>query len=153
MIQEGLRRYDSFEISSGFILNRDGWHVVQAEVYGMKTVKRLSVGMFILFLAVMVFSGTAFSHPPKNVALSLNGGVLSVNVSHSVDNPDKHYIYKIIIYKDNKIAVSREYNSQPDADGLSDTFDIGDSQPGSVIKAEAFCVIMGSASGSITVPD
>jgi desulfoferrodoxin (superoxide reductase-like protein) len=121
-------------------------------VYGVKTVKRLSAGIFISFLMVMVFSGTAFSHPPKNVALSLNGGVLTVNVSHSVDNPDKHYIYRIIIYRDNQIVASKEYTSQPSTDGMSDTFDIGASQPGSVIKAEAFCVIMGSASGSITVP-
>jgi hypothetical protein len=121
-------------------------------VYGVNTVKRRSAGILILFLTVMVFSGTAFSHPPKNIAMSLNGEVLSVNVSHSVDNPDKHYIYRIIIYRDNQIVVSRDYKSQPGVDGLSDTFDIGISQQGSVIKAEAFCVIMGNASGSITVP-
>jgi hypothetical protein len=121
-------------------------------VYRVKTVKRLGAGIIISFLTVMIFSGTAFSHPPKSVALSLKGGILSVNVSHSVDNPDKHYIYRIIIYRDNQIVVSRDYKSQPSTDGLSDTFDIGASRPGSVIKAEAFCVIMGSASGSITVP-
>jgi hypothetical protein len=84
--------------------------------------------------------------------MSVDGGVLSVNAAHSVDNPDKHYIYRITIYRDNKIMVSKDYKSQPSADGLSDTFDIGASPQGSVIKAEAFCVIMGSASGSMTVP-
>jgi hypothetical protein len=84
--------------------------------------------------------------------MSMNGGVLSVNVSHSVDNPGKHYIYRIVIYIDNKIAVSKDYKSQPGTDGLSDTFDIGAPPHGSVIKAEAFCVIMGSASASMTVP-
>ncbi|MDR0653821.1 MAG: hypothetical protein LBG12_11035 [Synergistaceae bacterium] len=118
----------------------------------MKSAKRRNVGIFISFLLVMVFAGPVFSHPPKNVAMSLNGGVLSVNVSHSVDNPEKHYIYRIVIYRDNKIVVSKDYKSQPGADGLSDTFDIGASPQGSVINAEAFCVIMGSASGSMTVP-
>lgn len=118
----------------------------------MGSVKRRSARVFISFLMVMVFSATAFSHPPKNVTLSLNGGVLSVNVSHSVDNPDKHYIYRITIYRDNQIVTSVDYASQPGADGLSAAFDIGVSPQGSVIKAEAFCVIMGSAAGSITVP-
>ncbi|MDR3165618.1 MAG: hypothetical protein LBU13_08575 [Synergistaceae bacterium] len=118
----------------------------------MKNVKRLSVEIFISFLLVTAFSGPAFSHPPKDVTMSLKGGMLSVNVSHSVDNPDKHYIYKITIYKDNKIVLSKDYKSQTSADGLSDTFDIGTPQQGSVIKAEAFCVIMGSVSGSITAP-
>jgi hypothetical protein len=122
------------------------------EAYGVKNIKRRGARIFISFLMVMVFSSAAFSHPPKNVTMSLNGGVLSVNVSHSVDNPDKHYIYRITIYRDNNIVVSKDYNSQPGADDLSDTFDIGVSPQGSVIKAEAFCVIMGSASGSITVP-
>ncbi|MDR1579732.1 MAG: hypothetical protein LBS35_05195 [Synergistaceae bacterium] len=118
----------------------------------MEGVKRRSAGILIVFLTIMVFSDTAFSHPPKNVSLSLNGGVLTVNVSHSVDNPDKHYIYRITIYRDNNIVISKDYTSQSGADGLSDTFDIGASPQGSVIKVEAFCVIMGSASGSMTVP-
>ena len=133
-------------------MNGDRGHVAEAGVYVMKNVKRRSVGILIVFLTVMIFSGPAFSHPPKSVTMSLNGGVLSVNVAHSVDNPDKHYIYRITIYRDNKIVISKDYKSQPGTDGLSDTFDIGVSPLGSVIKAEAFCVIMGSASGSMTVP-
>lgn len=118
----------------------------------MRSAKWVGVGIFVSFLIAMVFSRPAFSHPPKNIEMSLNGGILSVNVSHSVDNPDKHYIYRVTIYRDNKILVSKDYKSQLNNDVLSDTFDIGPSPRGSVIKAEAFCVIMGSASASMTIP-
>ena len=110
------------------------------------------------WLSVIVFvcaltAEAAYAHPPKGVALSWNpSGSLTVTVEHSVDNPAKHYINKIIIYADNKIVATRDYSSQPDAGGLTDTFALG-AQPGGVtLKAEAFCVIMGSVSGSIVVP-
>ena len=109
-----------------------------------------------LLAAIMIFcafivSTAALAHPPKSVSLTWNSnGSLAVNVVHQVNDPQKHYIERIVIYVDDKIVQQREYSSQPNVDGLTDTFNIGQLAAGSVIKAEAFCIIMGSVTGSTT---
>ncbi len=103
-----------------------------------------------LFLLSIAPAG---AHPPKSVALSWNpSGALGVNVSHSVNDPAKHYVYRIVVYVNNNVAAQKEYNAQPNGDGLSDSFSLGALASGTNIKVEAFCVIMGSTSGSLTVP-
>ena len=95
----------------------------------------------------------AFAHPPKAVNLAWNSnGTLTVTVDHPVNDPQKHYINKIIVYVDDKIVTQKEYQSQASATGFTDTFQLGALSPGTKIKAEAFCIIMGSSTGSITVP-
>jgi hypothetical protein len=99
------------------------------------------------------FSETAFAHPPREVRLELRpGGELVVYAAHTVDDPQKHYIYRITIYANNNIVATREYKSQNAMDGLTDTFAIGALPSGTNLKAEAVCVIMGSATGSMVVP-
>ncbi len=95
----------------------------------------------------------ASAHPPKSVVLQWNpSGTLGVNVSHSVNDPAKHYIYRVVVYVNNNVAMQKEYNAQTNGDGLSDSFSLGALASGTNVKVEAFCVIMGSASGSLTVP-
>ena len=114
--------------------------------------KKLSVLLFSV-VCFIVSAGSAFAHPPKSVTLSWNpSGALGVNVSHSVNDPVKHYVYRIIVYVNNNRVAQKEYNSQPNGDGLTDTFSLGALPSGTTIKAEAFCVIMGSTTGSLTVP-
>jgi desulfoferrodoxin (superoxide reductase-like protein) len=105
----------------------------------------------VLFL--IAFSFEAAAHPPKDISLSLDSnGILTVRVIHSVNDPQKHYIKKIIVYVNNDIAAQKEYSSQPNGDGLTDTFKIGPQASGANIKVEAQCVIMGLAEKSITSP-
>jgi desulfoferrodoxin (superoxide reductase-like protein) len=79
-------------------------------------------------------------------------GELTVTVEHSVDNPEKHYISKITVYADNKILVSKDYGSQTSTGVQTDTFSLGSLPSGTTLKVEAFCVIMGSATGATVVP-
>jgi desulfoferrodoxin (superoxide reductase-like protein) len=105
----------------------------------------------ILFLAALAQAAAA--HPPKSVSLVWNpGGSLTVKVDHSVNDPQKHYVNKIIVYVNDKIVAQKEYSSQTNEDGQTDTFSLGALPSGVNIKAEAFCVIMGSATGAITLP-
>jgi hypothetical protein len=106
-----------------------------------------------MFAFTLCFSKTVFAHPPREVRLDLRpGGELVVYAAHTVDDPQKHYIYRIVVYANNNILLTREYKSQNGTDGLTDTFAIGEQPTGTNLKAEAFCVIMGSAAGSATVP-
>ena len=115
----------------------------------------LSKGSAALILAMcltFLIGQAAHAHPPKSVSLSLQGGTLAVSVEHGVNDPQKHYVYRIIVYVNDKVAAQKEYTSQQSPQGLSDTFNLGSVPAGASIKAEAFCVIMGSTTGSMTAP-
>lgn len=104
-------------------------------------------------LALLNVAVIAFAHPPKAVSLVWDpSGTLTVTVDHVVNDSQKHYVNKVIVYVNDKIAVQKEYPSQESAAGFADTFQLGAQQPGTRIKAEAFCIIMGSGTGSVTVP-
>ncbi|MDR1482465.1 MAG: hypothetical protein LBI74_07560 [Synergistaceae bacterium] len=115
--------------------------------------KRIVHIMALILLLAAGVPMIASAHPPKSVKLAWNAnGNLTVTVGHSVNDPGKHYIYKVIIYVNDTVAAQKEYSSQTSADELTDVFSLGGKPSGTRIKAEAFCVIMGSASGEITVP-
>ena len=116
-------------------------------------VGKLKRSLLWVVLSLVAFSYEAAAHPPKDVSISFNpNGNLTVKVNHSVNDPLKHYIKKIIIYVNNNIVIQKEYSSQTDADGLTDTFSIGPQAPGANIKVEAQCVIMGSSEKLMTLP-
>ncbi|MDR1471076.1 MAG: hypothetical protein LBS75_00995 [Synergistaceae bacterium] len=119
----------------------------------MKNIGRCAWLVTLASAFLLGIAGVAFSHPPREIALSLKpGGVLVVDVAHSVDNPQKHYIFRVTVYVDDKIAEQREYGSQQNAESMTDNFSLGALPSGAKIKVEASCVIMGSAASSITVP-
>jgi hypothetical protein len=119
----------------------------------MKNIKRWAVGLALAIVLLLGITGAAFAHPPKEIKLSLQpDGTLTVNVAHAVDNPGKHYIFRIIVYVDDKIAAQREYSSQQNAESQIDKFSLGALPSGAKIKVEASCVIMGTAASSITAP-
>jgi hypothetical protein len=119
----------------------------------VKVTKRLPALAALVFLFLAAIAGAAYPHPPKEVILNWNPqGELTVRVIHGVDDPGKHFIFKITVYVDNKMAATREYKSQTDADGLTDTFSLGALPGGTNLKAEASCIIMGTATGSAIVP-
>ncbi|MDR3320850.1 MAG: hypothetical protein LBS93_00250 [Synergistaceae bacterium] len=115
--------------------------------------RKLKFAICLAILTAAVSAGAASAQPPKSVFLSVApGGVLTVKVEHSVNDPQKHFINRIMVYVDDKIAAQRDYSSQTSADGHEDTFQLDALLPGSAIKVEAYCVIMGFATGAIKVP-
>lgn len=114
---------------------------------------RKKILLALLAVTILGLASVAFAHPPKAVNLAWNAnGTLTVTVDHPVNDPQKHYINKIIVYVNDKIATQKEYQSQGSATGFTDTFQLGALPSGTKIKAEAFCIIMGSSTGSITAP-
>ncbi|MDR3281145.1 MAG: hypothetical protein LBT23_11600 [Synergistaceae bacterium] len=115
---------------------------------------KITKGTLALIVFLVFTSATMVSaHPPKSVSLQWSaGGNLTVAVAHAVNDPAKHYVYKVVIYINDMIAGHKEYKSQQTPEGFSDTFLLGAKPSGTKIKAEAFCLIMGSAEGSLVVP-
>lgn len=104
----------------------------------------------VCFIVITV--SAALAHPPKELAIEWDpSGVLNVTVSHAVNDSSKHYVYQVSVFVDGTLVENREYTAQSSPEGHTDSFAIGAQQPGSVIRAEAFCVIMGSSSASINV--
>lgn len=113
----------------------------------------LGVFFAATMIALFCLCGFAAAHPPKEVALSWNpSGTLTVKVTHNVNDPLKHYIYRIVIYVNDEIKTQKDISTQQSPEGQTETFSLGGLPSGAKVKAEAFCVIMGSASGSITIP-
>lgn len=111
-----------------------------------------------LFVSILVLSSicfdqtTANAHPPRSVVITLTeDGKVGVTVDHNVSDSAKHYIYRILLFANNSVVAQREFSSQPVGDSLTEYFDIGQVAHGTLLSAEAFCVIMGSASGSYRV--
>ena len=123
------------------------------EVGAMSDYRRLILLYALAFALALLLVDPAAAHPPKTVHLSWNpAGDLTVTVEHAVDNSEKHYVDRIIVYADNKVAASRDYSSQSGVGGMADIFVLGAMPSGAVLKAEARCVIMGSTSGSFVIP-
>ena len=113
--------------------------------------KNFKMSLALTLFYLVFASGIASAHPPKEISLSWDpGGRLTITVAHSVNDPQKHYVNKIIVYVNDKIAAQKEYTSQTSGEAQSDTFNLGALPVGTSVKAEAFCVIMGSVTGAIT---
>ena len=113
------------------------------------------LGVLLLGSLFMILLGVSVSHahPPKDVNLTWNSdGNLIVHVVHAVNDPQKHYINKVIVYVNDKVALQRDYTMQQNGEGLTDTFVLGALPPGTNIKVEAYCIIMGVGTNSIVVP-
>jgi len=105
-------------------------------------------------LGGVFLGGSAWAHPPKSVTLSLDApsGRLTVQVAHGVNDPAKHHVQRISVFVGGKLAAQKEYPSQTDVNGMTDTFSVGSVPKGTVIRAEATCNIMGSATGELIAP-
>jgi len=77
---------------------------------------------------------------------------LTVQVAHGVNDPAKHHVQRISVFVGGKLAAQKEYPSQADAGGMTDTFAIGSVPKGTTIRVEATCNIMGSATGELVAP-
>ena len=107
----------------------------------------------LALLLLMLFASSSFAHPPKDVQLAWSAsGALTVKAEHKVEDPGKHYVSKVVVFVNDKIAAQKEYSSQQSADAFSDTFSLGALPSGTKISAEVFCVIMGSKSASMIIP-
>ena len=100
-----------------------------------------------------VLGASAWAHPPKSVVLSLDGaGQLTVQVSHGVNDPAKHYVSRISVFVGGKLVAQKEYTSQSGGEGMTDTFTLGPVPKGTPVRVEATCNIMGTATGETAAP-
>jgi hypothetical protein len=78
---------------------------------------------FVPFLAsiVLVFlCGIAAAHPPSSLEAALQpDGKLRILVSHTVNDPVKHFINRVVVSSGGKVIAEERFNQQADRTGSS----------------------------------
>jgi hypothetical protein len=120
--------------------------------------KRYVVLVLLLAAAVLISMSPqpVTAHAPSSVTLSDNYSTqnLSVTISHSVSNPNTHYVMKVTLTRNsNQIAV-HNYTSQPTNNIFTYYYNVT-AADGDLLAASADCSISGSNSGNVraSAPD
>lgn len=103
---------------------------------------------------LLAFSCSAFAHPPKSISASWNASqeTLSVTAEHSVEDAAKHYILSLTVLDGTKQVVMKQYSKQGSTDGFSDDVILKGMKPGTKLRIQLVCNIMGSKELQYTIP-
>ncbi|HOO90759.1 MAG TPA: hypothetical protein PLA74_08035 [Syntrophales bacterium] len=108
--------------------------------------------IFVCFLAISLLPAAAQAHGPKEVVLNYDSGsqTLSVTISHSVSNPQSHYIKEVAITKNGNTLGTYAYKGQPDPSSFTYTY-IVEAKKGDTLIVTATCNYIGSKTKELTV--
>ncbi len=110
--------------------------------------------MILASFTVLFSAGTVEAHSPSDVSIEYNmeEEELTVDITHSVGNPQSHYIYNVVVEVDGTEERNEEYEEQPDDTNFQYTYDLV-VEPGSTIVATAYCNQGGSGSDTYEVEE
>lgn len=106
----------------------------------------------VLFLTILIAAPAAFAHSPTGMELEYDKdeGALEVDITHSVNDPDDHYVERVEIRRNGEIVNSEDYTSQPSNSTFSYTFNVS-AEDGDSLQVEAFCNQFGSITEEMEV--
>ena len=92
------------------------------------------------------------AHPPSGIVLLYNSNTnkLNVTISHSVSDPNTHYVYSVVIEVNGTTTVSETYTSQPSSILFTYQYNIT-ANNGARIQASATCNQGGTVTECIVV--
>lgn len=114
-------------------------------------IKRVQI-LFLALCMVVLCSSYSLAHPPREIVFSRDQGQLNVKILHSVEDPSKHYINKIVVTQNDKVILQKDFTQQKSVDSQDFSFSIPDAKSGDTIKVTATCVIFGSTVATYLVP-
>lgn len=108
---------------------------------------------FLAALGILAVSTCAFAHPPKSLSLSWDKGqeTLHVTAEHNVNDTGKHFIASLTVFDGNKKVITKEYSQQNSPEIFSDNIQIKGIAPGTKLRVQIVCNIMGSKEAEIVV--
>ncbi len=118
--------------------------------------KRASgIGILCTILCVLIisfWSSATYAHRPGDITLQYDSHshTLGVTISHSVSNPQKHYINTITITKNGNPLETHDYKSQPESSSFTYTY-IVKAEEGDVFEVKAECNYFGSRTKTFTL--
>ena len=92
------------------------------------------------------------AHPPSGIVLFYNSNTnkLNATVSHSVSDPNTHYVYSVVIEVNGTTTVSETYTSQPSSILFTYQYNVT-ANNGARIQASATCNQGGTVTACIVV--
>jgi hypothetical protein len=117
-----------------------------------KLIKPVLIISIVCLMICAACPTTANAHRPGSVTLAYNidTKVLSVTISHSVSNPEKHYVDKVKIAVNGGLTKTVEYTSQPDNVTFTYQYSI-EATEGDELKVRAECSYFGSRTAKVIV--
>ena len=113
---------------------------------------RKLIHLFLALGLVIAFGGMALAHPPASLDGSLQpDGKLRLQLSHTVNDPVKHYINRVVVRKDGNVVAEQVFTKQSDRTGLGLDLVVPGLSKGQTIQVEADCNIFGSLKKTITL--
>jgi len=120
-----------------------------------KSSSNLRITPIISILVVLLLSyqvESAMAHSPASVSLSYSkeSSMLTVSITHTVEDRTTHYISEIQIFVNNTLVNTTTYTSQPTNSQFSYNFTIT-AGAGAVIKSIVKCNVAGQTTKELTV--
>lgn len=118
--------------------------------------KKLSLGIAVVLILAGVTglftAGTVEAHSPSEVSIDydMEEDELTVDITHSVEDPQDHYIENVVVEVDEETEIDEDYDEQPDDTSFQYTYDLA-AESGSTIEVTAYCNQEGSGSDTYEV--
>lgn len=108
----------------------------------------------VLFVMVVLsmLGRTVYAHPPEGIETKYepSRGELLVIVTHPTDSPEKHFVEKIELTKDNEVIISKRFTMQDNKKFQEAKFLI-DIKPDEVIIVRAYCSKEGRVTSRVDI--
>ncbi|MDT8283914.1 MAG: hypothetical protein RQ767_00160 [Thermovirgaceae bacterium] len=103
--------------------------------------KRKALIMAVALAAILATANMGFSHPPTSIELeySADDGVLSILIAHPVGDVSTHFIKKVDVKVDGRVAADLFYIGQIEKSGEKVSVTIGNFKPGTDVSVIAEC--------------
>ena len=107
---------------------------------------------FCFFLSTFLPS-LSWARPPSKIILEYDQQkkILHMEFKHVSLDPRKHYLRRVLIYKNDEDFIQKNYSSQTNAQGLIQDLTI-DLKPGDVIRVLAICSDAGRKEETLIIP-
>ena len=109
---------------------------------------------FFLALMILALACTPmFAHPAQKVELKWDeaASLLHVSIVHPVKNTANHYISKIVVSVDGKVAEERALKSQSDSKTEQAVFEMKGLKKGARIEVEVTCNVFGKLKENMVI--
>ncbi|MDD5454960.1 MAG: hypothetical protein PHW62_05645 [Candidatus Ratteibacteria bacterium] len=105
----------------------------------------------ILSLFIMLFAfSPIFAHTPKTVDITVSEKTIFISISHSVSNPNNHYIRKVEVFLNDKKIIEQTFSMQ-EGNSQELIYRIPSLKISDTVTVEAFCNMAGSQKRTIIV--
>lgn len=116
--------------------------------------KKALIFSIVLLGAFLLLSANSIAHPPSSMELQYNFYIqkLNVTITHSVLDPNSHYVESVEILKNDVEYFTTDYTSQPSPTTYTYTYDVA-AADGDDLEVTAMCSITGSITETLKVDE